>query len=62
MMTRNTLRRVEVATPIHDRALRGKIRKYFELQMKDNVKARAQNPKGVYEKKKIAEGDYRLNS
>lgn len=31
MMTRNTLRRVEVATPIHDRELRGKIRKIFEL-------------------------------
>lgn len=50
-MTRNTLRRVEVATPIYDRAIRERIYNMFRVMLKDNVKARIQLPDGTYVKK-----------
>lgn len=43
-MTRNTLRRVEVATPIYDDKLKQRIRDMFRLMMK----ARIQQPDGTY--------------
>lgn len=43
-MTRNTLRRVEVATPIYDDKLKQRIRDMFRLMMK----ARIQLPDGTY--------------
>lgn len=47
-MTRNTQRRVEVAAPIYDDAIREHIVRMFEAQLADNVKLRRQNPDGSY--------------
>jgi len=49
-MTRNTLRRIEIAAPIYDEHLKSKIRKYFNIMLKDNTKARQLNGNGVYSK------------
>ncbi len=49
-MTRNTLRRVEVATPIYDEKIKQRIRDMFGLMMKDNMQARIQQPDGTYMK------------
>ena len=61
-MTRNTLRRVEVAVPIEEAALREKIHRIFTLQLQDNVKAREQCPDGIYRKREVAEGETLVNS
>jgi len=42
-MTRNLDHRIEVATPIFDQGLRKQIRDIFEMQWKDNIKARLIN-------------------
>ena len=47
-MTRNTLRRVEVAAPVYDEKLKCRIREMFRAMLKDNVKARVQQPDGTY--------------
>ena len=52
-MTRNTLRRVEVACPIYDENIKKRVRDMFFVIMSDNVKARVMNSKGVYQKKDI---------
>jgi len=39
-MIRNLDHRVEVTVPIYDRALRDELRRYFDIQMRDTVKAR----------------------
>ena len=47
-MTRNTLRRVEVAVPVYDEKLKCRIREMFQAMLKDNVKARVQQLDGTY--------------
>jgi polyphosphate kinase len=47
-MTRNTCRRVEVAAPLLNEAIRTRVTDYFRTQMNDNVKARRQLPDGTY--------------
>ncbi len=47
-MSRNTIRRVEVAAPIEDEKLRKRIREMFRILMKDNVKARVMLSDGTY--------------
>lgn len=47
-MTRNTLRRVEVAAPIRDKRLRAQIEDMFQLLLSDNVQAREMQPDGSY--------------
>jgi len=47
-MTRNTLRRVEVACPILDEALKTRIEKIFSVLWNDNVQARDQRSDGNY--------------
>ncbi|MDE6149737.1 MAG: polyphosphate kinase 1 [Ruminococcus sp.] len=47
-MTRNTMRRVEVAAPILDESIRKRIIDYFNTQLSDNVKAREQHSDGTY--------------
>ena len=47
-MTRNTLRRVEVAAPIYDRQIREQIFFMFDKIMQDNVQARELNSEGNY--------------
>ena len=61
-MTRNTLRRVEVAVPIKDEALRDRLRAMFRIMLEDNVKARVQLADGSYRHVSRPEGEEPLNS
>ncbi len=47
-MTRNTVRRVEVATPVFDEKLKQRVKHMFDICMSDNVKARIMQPDGSY--------------
>ena len=47
-MTRNTLRRVEVALPVYSEELRSQLEGIFELLRADNVQAREMMPDGSY--------------
>ena len=47
-MTRNTLRRVEVATPVRDPALKRRLGYVFDTIWNDNASARDQQPDGSY--------------
>ena len=47
-MTRNTLRRVEVAAPILDEDCKARIERIFDVIWRDNVQAREQQPNGNY--------------
>ena len=47
-MTRNTLRRVEVAAPVYDEALKARLLQIFEVMWRDNRQARDQQPDGSY--------------
>ncbi|MDD6734948.1 MAG: polyphosphate kinase 1 [Clostridiales bacterium] len=47
-MTRNTIRRVEVAAPIYDENVRKKIRHIFDVVLSDNVKGKRMLPDGTY--------------
>lgn len=49
-MTRNTLRRVEVAAPLYDETVKNKVRKMFATMLRDNVKTREQQTDGSYRK------------
>jgi polyphosphate kinase len=59
-MTRNTIRRVEVAAPIYDKDIKARILSMFCIMMQDTVKARIQQPDGTY--KKQAPGATPLNA
>lgn len=54
-MTRNTLRRVEVAAPVLDDKLREKLDVMFDTMMKDDEKGKRLNAKGNYEDRKVNE-------
>ena len=47
-MTRNTLRRVEVASPVYDPAIRERLLDLFDMMLADNVQARQMQPDGEY--------------
>ncbi len=47
-MSRNTIRRVEVAAPVEDEKLKKRIRDMFRIMMRDNVKARIMLGSGEY--------------
>jgi len=47
-MSRNTIRRVEVAAPVEDERLKKRIREMFRVMMRDNVKARIMLSDGKY--------------
>ena len=61
-MTRNTLRRVEVAAPIQDEALRRRVIGMFDLMLSDNVQARVMRPDGSYSRRAPAEGEAVCNT
>ncbi len=61
-MSRNTVRRVEVAAPIEDERLKKRIRSMFSVLMSDNVKARVMLPDGNYVHVERKEGEEALNS
>ncbi len=50
-MTRNTLRRVEVATPILDEDCRKRLLRIFDVIWRDNVQARVQQADGTYRRR-----------
>ena len=50
-MTRNTLRRVEVAAPILDEGCKERIERIFDVIWRDNVQAREQQPDGNYRRR-----------
>ena len=54
-MTRNTVRRVEVATPIYDKAIQKRIRDMFDIMLKDDEKGKEQDADGTYHSRKINE-------
>lgn len=54
-MTRNTLRRVEVAAPVLDDQLREKLDFMFDTMMQDDEKGKRLNAKGNYEDRKVNE-------
>ncbi len=47
-MTRNTVKRVEVAAPDYDPDIKTRSQKMFDLMLSDNKKARTENADGVY--------------
>lgn len=61
-MTRNTLRRVEVAAPVKSPELRKRVLHIFDIMLRDNVKARIQLPDGSYERISPAEGEEPLTA
>lgn len=61
-MTRNTIRRVEVATPVYDDGIKERILRMFNTMLSDNVKARIMANDGNYYKKDVVDGISRLNS
>ena len=50
-MTRNTLRRVEIATPILDDKAKERLARIFDVIWRDNVQAREQQPDGSYQRR-----------
>ena len=52
-MTRNTIRRVEVATPIYDEEIKKRIRLMFECMLMDDEKGKEQDSNGQYHKRII---------
>lgn len=61
-MTRNTERRVEVATPLLDRRLADRAVDIFNTCLRDNVKAREQDSEGNYHHVERKPGEAPLNS
>lgn len=59
-MTRNTTKRVEVAAPVWDKAIKERIMDMFHLMLKDNVKARELGSDGNYSR--VTDSDVKLNS
>ena len=59
-MTRNTLRRVEVAAPVHDPDLKLQLKEMFITMLSDNQQARQMQSDGSYVR--IQETDTPLNS
>lgn len=61
-MSRNTIRRVEVAAPIEDEKLKKRIREMFRVMMSDNVKARELQSSGRYVRVTPEKDETPLNS
>ena len=59
-MTRNTLRRVEVAVPIYDPDLRGQLNEMFITMLSDNQQARELQSDGIYTR--VQSDETQLNS
>ncbi len=55
MMTRNTEKRVEVACPIYDDAIKKRLVRCLNVMLADNVKARIMLSDGTYQKKQASE-------
>ena len=60
-MTRNTVRRVEVAVPIYDEEIKKRLRDMFDIMMKDEEKGKIQDREGRYLTRGL-EGPDKINS
>lgn len=47
-MTRNTLRRVEVAAPVYDEEIKARLLRMFHIMLQDNQQARQEDREGIY--------------
>ena len=56
-MTRNTVRRVEVAAPIYDENIKKRVSKMFGIMLQDNIKGRYMKSDGKYYRPEITEGE-----
>lgn len=54
-MTRNTVRRVEVAAPVYEEELKERLKHIFDTIMIDDEKGKEQNSAGLYEDREINE-------
>ncbi|MBQ8826608.1 MAG: polyphosphate kinase 1 [Oscillospiraceae bacterium] len=61
-MTRNTIRRVEVAAPVYDEHVRRRIVHIFKAMISDNVKARVMQPDSTYRHRTPKEGEKAIDS
>lgn len=61
-MTRNTNKRVEIATPIKDEKVKKKILNLLNTMLSDNVKARKLNQNGEYTRINTGLNDKKINS
>ena len=61
-MTRNTVKRVEIAVPIYDEDIKNKIQRDFDILLSDNVKAREQYSDGKYRKVVAKENEPKINA
>lgn len=61
-MTRNTERRIEVASPLLDKRISAEVHRRFEIMMRDNIKARELFSDGTYRRVVPENGATRLNS
>lgn len=51
LMTRSTMRRVEIACPVRDRSIRERISRMLDTMLHDNQKARLAAPDGSYQRR-----------
>ena len=61
-MTRNTIKRVEIAAPLYDADIKERVRTMFSIMMHDNVQARELQPDGTYKLCKPKDTETPLNS
>lgn len=61
-MTRNTVRRVEIAAPIYDETIRAKVRHIFDTVMSDDEKGKEQTAEGLYVDRNLHPNGEKLNS
>ena len=52
-MTRNTVKRVEVAVPVYDPDIKDRVVNIFETLLSDDIKARIQGSDGMYRRKSV---------
>lgn len=62
LMTRNTDKRVEIATPVLDKDAADRIYSMLTVMLKDNVKGRVMLPGAEYKKEEVSEGNEVINS
>ena len=62
LMTRNLTRRVELACPVQDPALKAKLNHMIQIHMNDTAKARQMNPDGTYAMLPVKEEEIPFNS
>ena len=62
LMTRNTLRRVEVGAPVVDPALRRELNDLFDLMLRDNIQARELHSDGSYVRRTPGESETVINA